>query len=161
MKVIIVGDTHMPKRATHLPMRLKVELETADRIIHTGDWNSICVYDQLKQFAPVDGVAGNTDDKEILKRFKHKERISIKGFKIGLVHGHGTKKTTEKRALESFEPDLDLIIFGHSHIPYTRYHNKTLLFNPGSVTDKRKLPYYSFGVMHIEEHISLTHVFFN
>lgn len=38
MKIVILGDTHIPKRAKHLPKRLLTELKTADAIIHTGDF---------------------------------------------------------------------------------------------------------------------------
>ncbi|MFP3472622.1 metallophosphoesterase family protein, partial [Micrococcus sp. SIMBA_144] len=71
-------------------------------------------------------------------------------------------KTTEKRALEAFEgEDVDVIIFGHSHIPFSRFMKGILLFNPGSPTDKRKLPYYSHGVLTIEETWKIEHVFYD
>ncbi|MBM7094425.1 metallophosphoesterase [Bacillus sp. H-16] len=160
MRIVILGDTHIPKRGKELPERLIKELSGADHIIHTGDWITMEVYDKLKCFAPVDGVYGNADDESVRERFRDKEILIFNNLKIGLVHGHGEKKTTERRAMEAFDENLDCVLFDHSHIPYLRYHNKTLLFNPGSVTDKRKLPFYSFGIMTIDKDISVSHVFF-
>lgn len=53
-------------------------------------------------------------------------------FRIGIVHGHGTGKTAEKRAIEAFADDaVDCIIYGHSHIPILKENNGVILFNPG------------------------------
>ena len=162
MKIIITGDTHIPGRGKGLPSRLITECKTADLILHTGDWKSVKVVQMLSKYAEVKGVSGNVDGEDIKEHFPLQQVIQIGHVKIGLVHGHGEKKTTEKRAIEAFEGvPLDVIIFGHSHIPILRYMNKTLLLNPGSPTDKRKLPYYSFAILHIEEEIRAELIFFD
>ncbi|MBA2174742.1 metallophosphoesterase [Halobacillus locisalis] len=161
MKIVVLSDTHMPKKAKHLPDRLLKELPDADHIIHAGDWQTLEVYDHLKTFAPVHGVYGNVDGEEIESQFPYKQILEFEGRRIGLIHGHGEKKTTEKRVIEAFEDEeLDLIIFGHSHLPLVRYVNKMMLFNPGSVTDKRKLPCFSFGIITIDEDLHTEHVFY-
>ncbi|MFC5712453.1 metallophosphoesterase family protein [Thalassorhabdus alkalitolerans] len=160
MKIVVTADTHIPKSAKQLPSRLLQELETADRIIHAGDWQTIEVYEELQKYAPVDGVCGNVDGEDIRQVMPEKKIIEAGGFTIGIIHGHGEKKTTEKRALEGFEEPLDCIIFGHSHIPYVRFASKTLLFNPGSATSKRKMPYYSFGVLTVGEELKTEHIFY-
>lgn len=162
MRVIVIGDTHMPKKAETLPIPLLSELERADLIIHTGDWSSLEVYEELSRFAEVKGVRGNIDQVEIVESFPEKLLLSIKGFHIGVFHGDGTKGTTEKRALEAFESEqVDVVLFGHSHIPYLRYHQKTLLINPGSPTDKRRVPVNSFVVLTIKETIDPSFKFFH
>ncbi|WP_306301169.1 metallophosphoesterase [Thalassobacillus sp. C254] len=70
------------------------------------------------------------------------------------------EKNDGKASLEGFEEPLDCIIFGHSHIPYVRFASKTLLFNPGSATSKRKMPYYSFGVLTVGEELKTEHIFY-
>lgn len=151
----------MPKKGKQLPNRLTQELESAELIIHAGDWSSIEVFDMLRQYAPVKGVYGNIDNEDIMEKFPSKELLSLNGFRIGIVHGHGEKKTTERRAFEAFADEtLDAIIFGHSHIPLLRYFKKVLLLNPGSPTDKRTQPYYSFMILEIEEEIHAEFVFF-
>jgi uncharacterized protein len=161
MKIIVLSDTHMPKRAKSLPNRLLKELKDANLIIHAGDWQTIDVYNQLTSFAKVEGVHGNVDDENIKEMFPDKQIVEVRGFKIGMTHGHGTGKTTEKRALQKFEGEVvDCIIFGHSHIPINKYNNDILLFNPGSPTDKRRQEKYSFGVFTVGETLAAEHIYF-
>lgn len=162
MKIIVIADTHMSKKRNQLPSRLVKELKMAALIIHAGDWKSMEVYKMLSEYGEVKGVYGNVDGEDIKEKFSSQEILDLEGYKIGIVHGHGEKKTTEKRAIETFDgEETDVIIFGHSHIPMMRYFKKTLLFNPGSPTYKRKLPHYSFGILDIGEEIRAEIVFFN
>jgi predicted phosphodiesterase len=41
------------------------------------------------------------------------------------------------------------VLFGHSHVPYCEWHGGVLCFNPGSPTDKRRQPNYSYGIIRI------------
>ncbi|WP_181347512.1 metallophosphoesterase family protein [Thalassobacillus sp. CUG 92003] len=161
MKLVVIADTHMPKKASSLPQRLLEELPTADLIIHAGDWQEKWVHEKLSHYGEVVGVYGNVDDEELHTQLPEHTIIEAGGFRIGLTHGHGDKKTTEKRVLEAFEgEELDCIIFGHSHLPLLRFVKKTMLFNPGSITDKRGLPFCSFGILTIDETIQAHHIFF-
>ncbi|SDE60987.1 hypothetical protein SAMN04488126_1139 [Bhargavaea beijingensis] len=162
MKSVILGDTHMPRMAKALPPMLIAELKTADRIIHTGDWQTMEVYNELKNFAPVDGVYGNADSQEIRDRFGREKCFDFDGTAVSLVHGDGKGKTTPLRALETFRDEQpDIILFGHSHIPYHGKHGEIVLFNPGSPTDKRRQPEYSFGILETTKSgFSLRHVFY-
>ncbi|MFE8702679.1 metallophosphoesterase family protein [Cytobacillus sp. FJAT-54145] len=161
MKVIILGDTHIPKRAKELPSQLIQELIVANLIIHTGDWQSIEVYEQITKYGEVVGVYGNVDDDAIKERLPKKVVIELNGFKFGVIHGDGIGKTIEKRVIEAFkDEDVDCIIFGHSHIPVSKKVGNTWLFNPGSPTDKRKLSEFSYGVLTIDSGIILNHVYF-
>ncbi|MEI3605202.1 metallophosphoesterase [Pseudogracilibacillus sp. SE30717A] len=162
MKIIIIADTHLPSNKRGLPDVLIRACKQADLIIHAGDWNELEVFEELSLYAKVVGVYGNVDSTEVKQVFPQREIIEAGGYRIGVTHGHGTKKTTEKRALEAFEEEkVDIIIFGHSHIPMIRYVGNVLLINPGSPTYKRKVPQYSFGVMEIEKSINVRLVFFN
>ncbi len=161
MKIVITGDTHIPGRGNKLPTRLTVECRDADLIIHTGDFRSPAVLDELEQFAEVRAVFGNIDGEDIQARVPRRQLFEAGGLRIGLVHGHGEKKTTEQRAVETFADDeVDVIIFGHSHIPLVKYFKRMLLLNPGSPTDKRKLPYYSFIVLTLDEEVKAEVVLF-
>ncbi|MFC2949817.1 metallophosphoesterase family protein [Virgibacillus sediminis] len=162
MKLVITGDTHMPRRGTQLPARLEQELKTANLIIHTGDWQTMDMYHMLSEFGEVRGVFGNVDGEDICRKFPEKLVLELEGYRIGVVHGHGERKTTERRAIEAFDgEDLDIIIFGHSHIPLLRYSKRRLLLNPGSPMDKRTTPYYSFAVLHLGPEIRAEHVFYD
>jgi uncharacterized protein len=161
LKIVVLSDTHMPKRGKELPTKLITELKTADLIVHGGDWNTTDVYHMLKQYGKVEGVHGNTDSEEVRSQFPKRLILHLNGYKIGVVHGDGSGKTTEKRVLDAFEEKPDIIIFGHSHIPFLRYTHGVLLFNPGSATDKRKLPFYSFGIIEIGDELKAHHVFYH
>ena len=162
MKIVIISDTHMPKRAKGLPARLTKELADTDLIIHAGDWQTIDVVHELQSYAKVEGVFGNVDDEIIKEHFPEKRMLELGGFKIGITHGHGKGKTTEKRAIQAFaEEEVDCIIFGHSHIPVKKFENGLLLFNPGSPTDKRRQKLFSFGIFHIGATIEAEHIFFS
>ncbi len=161
MRIGVVSDTHIPKRAKLLPRKLIEGLKGVDLILHAGDWVSLDVLASLKKIAPVNGVAGNNDGGDIRKMFGLRKILSIHGFKIGLVHGDGVTKTTIVRAKEAFiGKSVDIIIFGHSHKPYNQEHEGVLLFNPGSPTDKRRQTAYSYGIIELNETIKATHFFF-
>jgi predicted phosphodiesterase len=76
--------------------------------------------------------------------------------RIGVTHGHlGPGRTTEERATRAFEDEgetrPDAIVFGHSHIPMIRHlPGGRWLINPGSPTDKRRQPDYTWALMEIE-----------
>jgi putative phosphoesterase len=157
----IISDTHMPGKAQQLPIELLKDMEKVDHILHAGDWNSMELYDQLSQLAPVDGVAGNTDGIDIIRKFGYQKVLEFKSKKIGIVHGHGMRGSTEDNAISAFkDEDVDCIIFGHSHIPLIRTVEGILLLNPGSPTDKRRQPLYSYALLEISEELIARHVFF-
>jgi putative phosphoesterase len=163
MKIVVLSDTHMPKKSKELPLEVIQSIENTDHILHLGDWQTLDVYNLLQKYAPLDGVAGNVDGKELSEQLGFKKILSFHGFRFGLVHGHlGKGRTTEDRAFRSFAHDqIDVILFGHSHIPVLKQVNGITLFNPGSPTDKRREPLFSFGVIEISSSLSIQHVYYH
>ncbi|MFD1735367.1 YfcE family phosphodiesterase [Bacillus salitolerans] len=162
-KVIILSDTHMPNKSKKLPGKLNFELEHADLIIHLGDWQTAELYYELNRYAPVEGVAGNVDNDEIVRILGFEKIISLNGINIGLTHGHlGKGRSTPIRALNTFKyQNVNIILFGHSHIPINETANGITLFNPGSPTDKRRQSHFSYGILNISHHnFSIHHRFF-
>ena len=164
MRIIIISDTHLPKRGKWLPPQLVGELERADMVLHAGDFITGDVLDDLLALNKnLVGVIGNNDDAEVRRRLKRKEKVHVGGRVIGLVHGDGgIREQTVQRAWEAFQGEtVDVIVFGHSHLPFLKTVQGTILFNPGSATEKRRSPYYSYGVMEIVDgFIHLSHVFY-
>ncbi|KAF6637739.1 metallophosphoesterase family protein [Paenibacillus sp. EKM208P] len=151
MKIIVLSDTHMPHRSKTLPSRLVQELKGSDLILHAGDWTDWFVYERLAEFAPVQGIAGNNDGMDIVERLGYQRIVEAQGKRIGMVHGHGWRGTTENIALNTFKGEtLDGLIYGHSHIPVVKTIDGQLVLNPGSPTDKRGEDEYSFIVLTIE-----------
>lgn len=125
-------------------------LHDCDLILHAGDFKTLEVIDHIRELAPFEGVAGNVDPPEIVEALGKRKTLTCAGYRIGLVHGDGKKKTTLDRAWEAFaEEEKDVIVFGHSHIPYLGVKNGVLMLNPGSPTDKRKNPQFSYAVLEL------------
>ncbi|GGO01420.1 metallophosphoesterase family protein [Saccharibacillus kuerlensis] len=155
VKIVVVADTHMPRMAKALPPTLTEELKDADLILHAGDWTSPDIYDLFAVYAPIYGVAGNNDGAAIAEHWGYRRIVEIAGWQIGLTHGHlGRGGGTQANAAAAFEgEEVDMIVFGHSHIPFLSHDTmisedrKVSLFNPGSPTDKRWQKRYSFGII--------------
>ncbi|PZE21793.1 metallophosphoesterase family protein [Paenibacillus xerothermodurans] len=154
MRIGVVSDTHMFPRAKQLPQALLDGLQGVDMILHAGDWQEERVVALFERIAPVDGVAGNNDGSAILDRFGRCKVLRVAGYQVGLVHGDGARKTSLDRAIDAFrDASVDVIVFGHSHIPYRGMHDGVLVLNPGSPTDKRQQPQYSYGILQLGETI--------
>jgi putative phosphoesterase len=161
MRIGIVSDTHMSRSGRGLPRALIEGLQGIDGILHAGDWTSLEVLDLLERIAPVDGVTGNNDGDEIEQRFGRKKIVTRSGYRIGMIHGDGLGKTTEQRAMEAFRDEkVDVVLFGHSHTPYHAIQNGILLFNPGSPTDKRRQPLYSYGILELTDRLEAKHYYY-
>ena len=77
--------------------------------------------------------------------------MRIEDVRIGMVHGDGKKGTTRARAVEAFaDDDVDVVLFGHSHRPGVRREGRTIVANPGSPTDKRLNPLYSYAILTVD-----------
>lgn len=162
MYIVVLADTHIPKKAKVIPKTMENDLKKADLIIHAGDWQVPEVAEELRKYAPVEGVTGNVDNDKMCKLFPKKRKIEADGFFLGVTHGDGKSKTTEQRALEVFKNEaIDILIFGHSHIPVLREHDNTILFNPGSPTDKRRQKQYSYGIIETGNNLNVKHVYFD
>lgn len=159
MRIALVSDTHLPRFGRQLPRALVEGLEAADvdQILHAGDWTDPLAVDLLQAIAPIDGVAGNNDGPSLHERFGARLELVIGGVRIGVTHGHlGPGRTTEERATRAFEDEgtarPDAVVFGHSHIPVIRHlPDGRWRINPGSPTDKRRQPDYTWALMEIED----------
>lgn len=161
----VVSDTHLPRFGRVLPPALVRGLRKTgvDAIVHCGDLVETLALELLEEIAPVIAVAGNNDGKKLHERLGERAVIEAEGMRIGVTHGHlGRGRSTVERAWNTFAGDpVDAILFGHSHIPYRAHRSGVLLFNPGSPTDKRFNPCYSYGIVRVgEQRIRATHRFY-
>jgi uncharacterized protein len=161
----VVSDTHLPRFGDQLPAALVRGLRKTgvDAIVHCGDLVDALAIDLLSELAPVIAVAGNNDGKKLHKLLGERAVIEADGVRIGVTHGHsGRGRTTADRAFNTFaDAHVDAILFGHSHIPYRTRRDGVLLFNPGSPTDKRLNPLYSYGIVRIQDgRIRASHRFY-
>ena len=152
----LVSDTHLPRFGRRLPAALRGGLDEAgvEAIFHLGDHTDRLAVDLLEEIAPVEAVAGNNDPPELIERFGFARVVLVDGLRIGLTHGHlGIERTTADRAIGTFGPlpaaQVDVVAFGHSHVPLVERRSGVLLVNPGSPTDRRRQPAYSFGLLRV------------
>ncbi len=141
----MISDTHLPVRAKELPPQVWDQVDTADVVIHAGDWVGIELLDELEsRSARLIGVYGNNDGPELRSRLPEVARVTLEGLRIAVVHETGAKAGREVRA-DRDHPDTDLLVFGHSHIPWDSTTPAGMrLLNPGSPTDRRRMPQFSF-----------------
>ncbi|MGI5215690.1 metallophosphoesterase family protein [Plantactinospora sp. CA-290183] len=145
MRLVIMADTHVPKRARDLPPALWAAVDDADVVIHAGDWVHESLLDTLSaRSARLVGVYGNNDGPALRARLPEVARIELAGLRVAVVHETGPAGGRERRCAARY-PDVDLLVFGHSHIPWdTEAPGGPRLLNPGSPTDRRRQPYATY-----------------
>ncbi|MEU2092149.1 metallophosphoesterase [Nocardia beijingensis] len=151
MRLLIISDTHVPKRARDLPEALWREVDAADVIVHAGDWVEVALLDRLEaRGARLIGVFGNNDGPELRARLPEVARAELDGLRLAVVHETGPAKGREQRCARDF-PDTDVLVFGHSHIPWDSVADSGLrLLNPGSPTDRRRQPEHTYLTARIQ-----------
>jgi uncharacterized protein len=141
VRLLILADTHVPKRARDLPAEVWAAVDTADVVLHAGDWVDVPLLDALERRATrLVGVYGNNDGPALRARLPEVARAELGGLRFAVVHETGAAAGREARCAHAF-PDTDVLVFGHSHIPWDTVAPGGLrLLNPGSPTDRRRQP---------------------
>ncbi|GIG87236.1 metallophosphoesterase family protein [Plantactinospora endophytica] len=152
MRLLLMADTHVPKRARDLPPQLWTAVDEADVVIHAGDWVHEPLLDALaSRAARLVGVHGNNDGPELRARLPEIARVELAGLRVAVVHETGPAGGRERRCADRFG-DRDLLVFGHSHIPWDSVAPGGLrLLNPGSPTDRRRQPYATYLTAEISD----------
>lgn len=131
MKVLAIGDFHIPNRANRIPDKFKKEIEKADLVLCTGDLTDEETFEFLKDKSKdLRVVKGNCDFMD----FPVHDIVNVGGLKIGLVHGDQVPRN-DLEGLKNIARKLDteVLIFGHTHKSLIK-RNGVLLLNPGSAT---------------------------
>ena len=141
LRLLLISDTHVPTRARALPAQVWAAVESADVVFHAGDWVSAEVLDEFERRSRrLVAVYGNNDGPELRRRLPESVNVVLEGVRFAVVHETGTAKGRNERA-EALFPDTDVLVFGHSHIPWDTTSPRGLrLLNPGSPTDRRRQP---------------------
>ncbi|NJP48766.1 metallophosphoesterase [Streptomyces sp. SBST2-5] len=145
MRLLLTSDTHLPKRAKRLPGELLDELAAADVVFHAGDWVDVATLDLLLgRSRRLVAVYGNNDGPELRARLPEIACAELDGLRFGVIHETGPARGREERCAARF-PELDVLVFGHSHIPWdTTAPTGLRLLNPGSPTDRRRQPHCTY-----------------
>ena len=150
MRVVVVSDTHAPRRWKSCPPAVAAYLRGADLILHGGDVCTAAVLDELSGYAPVRAVLGNNDGPDVAAWGAPPElELDLDGLPTAMIHDSGARTGRLLRMRRRF-PGARLVVFGHSHIPLDVSAAGTRIFNPGSPTDRRRQPRGTVGVLRIE-----------
>jgi putative phosphoesterase len=145
VRLVVFADTHVPRRANDLPAVVWQAIDKADVVIHAGDWVDESLLDAVESRATrLVAVWGNNDGPALRARLPEVARAEIGGLRFTVVHETGGRVGREARMDRAY-PDTDVIVFGHSHIPWDSVTPAGVrLLNPGSPTDRRRQPVCTF-----------------
>ena len=153
MTIGVISDTHMyqhgsrelPEPVLDLFRRAEVDL-----LVHLGDVNTRYVLEELSELAPVIAVSGNNDDDELQVILPQTTRFTVGKWTFGVIHGHGGRSARDE-AIRRWVGKVDCVLFGHSHKPLLEKIDDTVLFNPGSATERRWHPHFGVGLITVTE----------
>ncbi|MCL2551130.1 MAG: metallophosphoesterase [Actinomycetia bacterium] len=145
MRLLLTTDTHVPKRARHLPAELLAAIDAADVVFHAGDWVDEATLDLLAaRSRRLVAVYGNNDGPGLRARLPEVATAEVAGVRFAVVHETGQARGRDERCARQFA-DADVLVFGHSHIPWdTTAPGGLRLLNPGSPTDRRRQPHCTY-----------------
>jgi uncharacterized protein len=151
LHVAVIADTHMRRSWKRtLPPAVVQLCRDADLILHAGDVIDAHVLDELRTYAPLHAVLGN-NDRELVGVLPETLELDLAGVAVAMIHDSGPAKGRTERLTARF-PDADVIVFGHSHIPWLEWvPDGPLLLNPGSPTERRRQPHRTAAVLALSE----------
>jgi uncharacterized protein len=144
MRIGVISDSHVQVLEDLSPELIKV-LSAVDLIIHCGDFIGIRILEGLRGLGEVKAVRGNMDYPEIKEVLPDSDVITVKGKKLGIIHGWGSPWGIEYKIREKFG-DIDAILFGHTHQSKNEVAGGVFYFNPGPAK-------HSYGIVTVEDEI--------
>lgn len=144
MKLLVISDSHGDVKNLEKICRMHRD---ADYIIHAGD-GATDLWRVTDVNSTIVSVRGNCDI--FGNDYPTLVRLQVDDIKIAVTHGHTLDVKYGYGRAEDYVlgNELDLLIFGHTHIPYESTlsfgDGYARLFNPGSVREG------SFGLIHIK-----------
>lgn len=150
MKVLVLSDTHVGRHrpGRRLPDAVYDLLEESDAVLHAGDVTDADLLDELSGFAPVHAVLGNND---LELRLPERIEVELDGVRVAMVHDSGPSGGRARR-LRKWFPDADVVVFGHSHLPWHETDPEGQLhLNPGSPTERRRAPTCTVGWLEFDD----------
>jgi uncharacterized protein len=145
MRLLLIADTHVPRRARDMPAVVWDEVARADVVLHAGDWVEPSLLDELEERAErLVACWGNNDGDELRRRLPERADVILGGVRFTVVHETGASGGRDARMARVYL-DTDVLVFGHSHIPWdTTAETGLRLLNPGSPTDRRRQPFCTY-----------------
>src|SRR5689334_10034546 len=138
MLIAVISDTHFPGRGSALPASCREAVARADLVVHAGDFADLDALNHVRSIGtPLVAVHGNVDDAAVRARLPEAASVEVDGLRLAVVHDGGPEAGRLER-LRRWFPEVDAVIFGHSHIPFHQAAaDGFFILNPGSPTDRR------------------------
>lgn len=148
MKIGIISDTH---GQTKLIEKTIPYLKECDLIIHAGDYIDDAEYIHYATDVEVKCVKGNGD--LYTDRGEYELTFDVCGNKFFLCHGHdyNVRMGIKDLLKVAKRKEIDVVVFGHSHIPVYKEVEGVLFINPGSITFPRGGSDKTFGILTIND----------
>ena len=145
MKLGLISDTH-----GYLHPRIHDLFKGVDEILHAGDVDTDDVLIELRSIAPVTAVRGNMDTHSRVEVQRDLLIHNCDGMRILLVHDltlpHHLRRPVSS-AIQQHAPQI--VVFGHTHVPYWASHQNILYINPGSASKGRQGALPSVALLNI------------
>ena len=130
IKAGILSDTHITEPDPRFRRLIEHCFADCAIIIHAGDLTDIGILDVFAG-KTVHAVRGNMCRGRAQQVLPRATTFSLAGFTIGLTHGAGLGHDIEAALWDLF-PDVDCVIYGHTHQPVCHRQAGRLIINPGS-----------------------------
>lgn len=147
MRIGIISDTHRFTKAIDEAINYLLD---CDMIVHAGDNIDDADYIQAVTDIPVVAVKGNCD--YYSDPGKDEEIFIVENKRIFVCHGHnyGIKYTLSDLLEKALNSDINIVIFGHSHVPCYEEIQGVIFINPGSISLPRGGSSKGLGILDIE-----------
>ncbi len=139
VKLGIISDTH-----GRVPNAVHDALAGVDHILHAGDVGPVDVLTELEAIAPVSAVLGNTDHGLALPETRVEE-FAMHKFLIHHIVDVSMLSQRVRAMLTEEHPDV--VVFGHTHIPFQEEIDGILYLNPGSASQPRDFSAASVAIV--------------
>ena len=152
MRLLLLADTH----ARPLPDEVWAAVDASDLVVHAGDFVTADLLDQLEARVDVLACWGNNDGPDLRARLPEVARRTVAGVRLAVVHETGAASGREARMDRQY--DVDVLVFGHSHVPWdTVTPSGMRLLNPGSATTRRRQPHCTYLTLDLPSGHALLH----
>ena len=132
MKILIMSDSH----GNITNMLTAVKTENPDMILHLGDHHTDCrtLRDTFPEI-PLRAVKGNCDKAGEVEI----DEFICEYLRIMMTHGHrfNVKYSLDSLITNAMYKEVDILLYGHTHIPFTGKIENLHIVNPGSVGEPR------------------------
>ncbi len=156
--LVVVADTHS---RPHADAEERIAAHDPAFILHAGDVGALSVIDDLAEIAPCVAVRGNIDGQELpdsigLTLTKNGRPLTRLLLTHIAVAGPRLRKDARRLATKH---GAQMVVCGHSHVPFFAADDGLSVFNPGSIGPRRFALPITFGVMKVrEDGLSVAHV---